>query len=153
MSRTVVCVGAVVRRSDEILLVRQSAGHSLEGRWTIPWGRLGEGESPTLAAIRETEEESGVTAEVEGLLGVQELPEPWMGMIGMIFICRHVDGEPTPDNRETDAARYFNRGALEECSENLDPLSYWLVGRVFDNRHVLIKPDESNPFCPCAGYF
>jgi hypothetical protein len=25
-----------------------------------------------------------------------------MGMIGMIFICRHVDGEPTPDNRETD---------------------------------------------------
>lgn len=153
MSRTVVCVGAVVRRADEILLVRQSVGHSLEGQWTIPWGQLGDGESPTVAAIRETKEESGVIAEVEGLLGIQELPEPWVGMIGIVFFCRHADGEPTPDNRETDAAKYFNREALEECSETLDPLSYWLVSRVFDNQHVSVKSDESNPFYPSAGYF
>lgn len=153
MSRTVVCVGAVVRRAGEILLVRQNVGHSLEGQWTIPWGRLGDGESPTVAAIRETKEESGVTAEVEGLLGVQELPEPWLGMIGIIFICRHTDGEPTPDNRETDAARYFNREALEGSSEPLDPLSHWIVSRVLDNQHVSVKSNESNPFCPSAAYF
>ncbi len=152
MSSTVVCVGAVVRRADEILLVRQSAGHSLEGQWTIPWGLLGDGESPTVAAIRETKEESGVIAEVEGLLGIQELPEPWVGMIGIIFICRHADGEPTPDNRETDAAKYFNREALGECSETLDPLSYWLVSRVLDNQHVSVKSDESNPFFASASY-
>ena len=86
MSETVICVGTVVRRADEVLLVRQSAGHSLEGQWTIPWGQLGQGESPSAAALRETEEEGGIVAEVEGLLGVQELPEPWLGMIGIIFI-------------------------------------------------------------------
>ncbi len=153
MSETVICVGAVVRRADEVLLVRQSAGHSLEGQWTIPWGQLGQGESPSAAALRETEEEGGIVAEVEGLLGVQELPEPWLGMIGIVFLCRHTEGEPTPDNRETDAAKYFNREALEEFTGTLEPLSYWLVKRVFDDEHVTVTSDDSNPFCPSLGYF
>jgi ADP-ribose pyrophosphatase YjhB (NUDIX family) len=73
---TVVCVGAVVRRGDAVLLVRQSPGHSLAGQWTVPWGRLENGESPLAAALREVQEEGGVHAAVDGLLGVQELPEP-----------------------------------------------------------------------------
>ena len=80
-AQTTVCIAAVVRRADRILLVRQSPGHSLQGQWTVPWGRLEPGESPTAAALRETLEESGIHAEVEGLLGVQELPalspDPW----------------------------------------------------------------------------
>lgn len=152
MSETVVCVGAIVRRSDEILLVRQSVGHSLEGQWTIPWGQLERGESPSAAALRETKEEGGVIAEVEGLLGIQELPEPWVGMIGIIYLCRHSDGEPRPDNHETDAAKYFDRRALEGLSEAKEPFSQWLVNRVFDDGHILVKSDDSNPFSPNAGF-
>ena len=95
MIETVVCVGAVVRRANKILLVRQSKGHSLEGRWTIPWGQLDRGESPSAAIARETLEESGVVAEIEGLLGVQELPAPWEGMIGLLYLCNHIDGLDT----------------------------------------------------------
>ena len=40
VAETAVCVGAVVRRDDSVLLVRQSPGHSLAGQWTIPWGQL-----------------------------------------------------------------------------------------------------------------
>lgn len=152
MSKSVVCVGAIVRRADEILLVRQSMGHSLAGQWTIPWGRLERGESPSAAALRETEEEGGVLAEVEGLLGVQELPEPWVGMIGIIYLCRHINGKPQPDNRETDAARYFDRRAFEDLSEAKEPFSHWLVNRVFDDGHILVKSDDSNPFSPSAGF-
>lgn len=54
MSETIICAGTVVYRGDEILLARQSKGHSLEGQWTIPWGRLNKGESPMMAALRET---------------------------------------------------------------------------------------------------
>lgn len=79
MSETIVCVGAVVYRGDEILLAREAKDHPLEGQWTIPWVRLDRGESPMMAALRETSEEAGVVAEVEGLFGVQELPSPWVG--------------------------------------------------------------------------
>jgi 8-oxo-dGTP diphosphatase len=67
---TVVCVAAVVRNADRILLVRQAPGHSLEGQWTVPWGRLEAAESPAAAAVREAREEGGIHAAVEGLLGV-----------------------------------------------------------------------------------
>ena len=89
MTETIVCVGAVVRHEERVLLVRQSAGHSLEGQWTIPWGQIDRGESPTAAALREVKEEGNISAQVEGLLGIQELPEPWLGMIGILFLCKH----------------------------------------------------------------
>lgn len=59
MSETLVCVGAVVCEADSVLLVRQSPGHSLAGQWTIPWGRIDRGESPTAAVLREISEEGG----------------------------------------------------------------------------------------------
>ena len=152
MTETVVCVGGVVRQAHSALLVRQSAGHSLEGQWTIPWGQIDQGESPTEAVLREVEEESGVIARVEGLLGVQELPEPWLGMIGIVFLCAHVDGQPTPDMRETDAARYFVHDELSDIKNSFEPLSAWMVGRVLGNDFGLLKTNESGPFAPSPTY-
>lgn len=144
-SPTVVCVGAVVRHGDRVLLVRQSAGHSLAGQWTVPWGRLDPGESPAAAAIREVREEGGVEAVVEGLLGVQALPEPWLGWIGIVYLCRHVDGVPHPEDSETDAAAYFSLADLDALGEPIEPWSAWLVRRVFAGASTLIGSDPSNP--------
>ena len=152
MTETVVCAGAVVQESGRILLVRQSPGHSLEGLWTIPWGQLDPGESPSAAAVRETAEEGGIVVEVEGLLGVQELPDPWLGMIGLIYLCRHVGGQPTPDGRETDAARYFGANELDEIRDAFEPLSEWLIGRVLAGDYELLTSRPSNPYAPSAGY-
>ncbi len=152
MTETVVCVGAVVRRADSILLVRQSPGHSLEGQWTIPWGQIGRGESPTKAVLREIKEEGGVIAQVEGLLGVQELPEPWLGMVGILFLCAHVDGAPAPDQRETDAAQYFSASQLDAIADSLEPLSAWIVRRVLANDFNLVQMNESGPYVPSPTY-
>ncbi|MEM8814922.1 MAG: NUDIX domain-containing protein [Pseudomonadota bacterium] len=152
MTETVVCAGAVVRRSDTVLLVRQSSGHTLQGQWTIPWGQVGSGESPTAAVLREIEEEGGVAAEIEGLLGLQELPEPWLGMLGILFLCAHVDGEPVPDMRETDAAQYFSADQLVAIADSLEPLSGWMVRRVLAGEFNLLEMNDAGPFAPSPTY-
>ena len=152
MTETVVCVGAVVRREDSVLLVRQSPGHSLEGQWTIPWGQIDQGESPTSAVLREIEEEAGVIARIEGLLGVQELPDPWVGMVGLLFLCTHLDGTPTPDMRETDAAQFFSVDQLEDISDCLEPLSAWMVGRVLVDDFNVLRMNTSGPINPSPTY-
>jgi len=145
-AQTVVCVAALVRKGDSILLVRQAPGHSLQGQWTIPWGRLEAGESPAAAALRETREEGGIQAEVEGLLGVQELPAPWIGWIALAYLCRHLQGECRPDGMETDAARYFSASELAELREPIEPWSAWLVKRVFAGQHRAIPRADAHPF-------
>jgi mutator protein MutT len=151
-NETIICVAAVVRRADQILLVRQAAGHSLAGQWTVPWGLLDRGESPVEAVIRETQEESGIFAEVEGLLGVQELPAPWKGWIALAYLCRHVDGEAQPDGQETDAARYFGASELAALSEPVEPWSAWLVRRVFEGRFHAMPHDPTSPFGESATF-
>ena len=152
MIETVLCVGAVVRRKDKVLLVRQGSGHPLEGQWTIPWGRIDHGESPTAAVLREIREEAGVDAGVEGLLGVQELPEPWLGMIGILFLCTHAGGTPVPDERETEAAGFFAANELARLSADIEPLSAWLVQRVLAGDFSLLEANPSGPFVPSPTY-
>lgn len=152
MPDTVVCIGAVVWRGAGVLLVRQAAGHDLAGQWTIPWGRLEPGESPAEAAARETREEASIDARVAGLLGVQELPAPWKGSIALVYQCLHVSGEPLPDNRETDAARFFSEPELDGLREPMEPWSAWLVRRAFSGRTIVIRSDPTNPFSAEAGF-
>ena len=147
-----VCVGAVVLKGDQVLLVRQAKGHSLEGQWTVPWGKLKAGEMPSIAVLRETQEEGGVAAEIEGLLGVQEIPASLGGQFAILYLCRHLDGEPEPDNYETDAARYFSEGDIEALTEPVEPLSAWLSRRVLLDQYTLVRDDLTNPFLPSVGY-
>lgn len=145
MPETVLFVGAVVMQADRILLVRQSAGHPLEGQWTVPWGRVEKGESPAHAAIREAWEEGGVHAAVEGLLGVQELPGPQEGGVALVYLCSHVSGDPEPKDRETDAAGYFAPSSLGTLTEPVEPWSDWLARRIFAGRFTVTYTDATNP--------
>jgi mutator protein MutT len=152
MPETVVCVGAVVRRADRILLVRQSAGHALAGQWTVPWGRVDAGESPLAAAVRETREEAGVDAAVDGLLGVQELPAPWAGWIAIVYLCRHAGGDLQPQDPETDAARYFSLAELNALAEPMEPWSDWLIRRVFAGDVTVIPHQQASPLQPHGAF-
>ena len=152
MTQNPICVGAVVLSGDTVLLVRQARGHSLEGQWTIPWGRVGPGESASAAAVREVQEEGGIESRIDGLLGLQELPAPWEGQIGVLYLCSHLSGEPRPDGRETDAARYFSYLGMMDLAEPIDPLSRWLTRRVLNRQYTLIRPSKETPFTPSLGY-
>jgi len=138
-------VGVLVRKEETVLLVRQSAGHSLAGQWTVPWGRVESSESPLEAALRETLEEAGVEARILGLLGVQELPAPQSGGVALVYLGAHVSGHPSPRDTETDAARYFSAAEIAELEEPLEPWSRWLAMRVLRNEHTLVRHAPSNP--------
>jgi 8-oxo-dGTP diphosphatase len=150
--KTVVFVGAVVLKDNRALFVRQAAGHSLAGQWSIPWGVLDPGESPDTAALRETQEEAGITAEIEGLLGIQSLSRP-DGWLATVFLCRHVAGTPTPDGGiETDRAAYFSLDEMDAFGEPFEPWCEWLVRRVLRGAYHIIPPQPDNPYRPHSAF-
>ena len=145
-----VAVGAVVLRDDKVLLIRQARGASLAGQWSIPWGMVDNGETPEAAALRETYEESGVTAEIDGLLGIQNLRTP--GWLSVIFACHHVAGRPTPDGVETDQAAYFSLAELDSLHGRIEPWCEWLVRRVLQAGHTAIPQTPNTPYHPQKAF-
>lgn len=145
-----VCVGAVVCAGRRILLVRQAAGQALAGQWSIPWGVVEAGEAPEDAALRETREEAGVTAEVDGLLGVQNLPST--GWLGIVFLCHPVAGQPAPDGIETDEAAFLSLEEMNSCGEPIEPWCEWLARRVLAGEHMLTPCEAQNPYRPRRAF-
>lgn len=153
--RITVCVGAVVLQKDKVLFVRQAYG-SEKGQWSIPWGFVegnkpdGSLEPPNIAAIRETQEEAGVIAEVEGLLGIQnQRRRQGQLQVNLLYLCRHVSGEPTPDNRETDKAAYFSLDEMNTLDEPFLEFCKWLACRVLRGEHRVIpslSPDAHQTY-------
>ncbi len=148
--KKVVCAGTVVLHGKKVLLVRQARGHPLAGQWSIPWGIVDERESPEEAALRETHEESGIKAEIQGLLGIQNLPE--VGWLGIVFLCRHVAGEPVADGTETDKAGYFSLEELGTLKEPIEPWCEWLVHRVLNGEYTVIPCEPDNPYRPQRAF-
>jgi len=55
----------------EILLIQRSDN----GNWALPGGAIDIGESLTQAAIREVQEETGITCQITGLIGIYTDPK------------------------------------------------------------------------------
>lgn len=58
--------GTFVTKNGRVLLIRRSDN----GNWSMPGGAQDPGESLTTTAIRETQEETGVTVRITGLVGI-----------------------------------------------------------------------------------
>lgn len=158
--RITICVGAVVLRGERVLFVRQTYGEHLTGVWTLPWGFAhgtapdGQPDPPHVAALRETLEEGGVTAEIVGLLGVQNhVSSTGEPRVYLLFLCRHTGGEPAPDGHETDRAAYLSLGDLDALDEPVDPFCAWLARRVLRGEHHVIPPEACNPYRPHLAFF
>ena len=61
--------GVVCIKSGQILLIRRGTP-PMTGEWSLPGGRIEPGETARAAALRELKEETGVDAEIAGLLDV-----------------------------------------------------------------------------------
>ena len=61
----------VTNEAGEILLIRRSDNDN----WALPGGAIDIGESLTQAAIREVQEETGITCEITGLVGIYTDPK------------------------------------------------------------------------------
>jgi 8-oxo-dGTP diphosphatase len=67
--RPVPAVGTACFRGDDVLLIRRGT-KPLAGDWSIPGGRLEFGERTADGALRELQEETGITARLVGLVDV-----------------------------------------------------------------------------------
>jgi 8-oxo-dGTP pyrophosphatase MutT (NUDIX family) len=56
-----------------VLLCRIAADNPDSGRWTLPGGGLDPGEHPEAGMARELHEETGLTGEIRGLVGVDSV--------------------------------------------------------------------------------
>lgn len=75
--RVEVAVGAVVRRGDELLLVRRGREPAV-GEWSVPGGRVEPGEMLSEAVVRELEEETGLRGVCGPLVGwVERIGDDW----------------------------------------------------------------------------
>lgn len=150
--RHVLCVGSIVLRDQQVLLVRQAAGTSLAGQWTVPWGLVDAAEPPHTAAIRETAEEANVQASMMGLLGTQHIG--WQDATALVYCLAHEAGEPAGDGHETDAASYFSQTAFHQLQEPIEPWTAWIVPRIFErmDQLTLIPPIQDNPFQPRLAF-
>lgn len=108
----------LVRRDDEVLLVRISGWGFHTGWWTLPGGGIDHGEPPRSALVRELREECGVDATVGELVAVHD--EHFSGTapngrfedfhaVALVFEATLADGaEPVPAEQDgtTDAVAW-----------------------------------------------
>ena len=93
-----VAVGAVVRRGDDVLLIRRARGTAV-GQWSIPGGRVEFGEGLKAALAREVQEETGLDVKVGRFLGWAERmgddPGPYHYVI-LDFAAEPIDPAAVP---------------------------------------------------------
>ncbi|MDD2734068.1 MAG: NAD(+) diphosphatase [Desulfuromonadaceae bacterium] len=97
------CAIVLVRRDDEVLLVRNSAWPA--GRYSLAAGFLSLGESLEECAAREVREETGIEICEITYVGSQSWPFPSQIMTG--FVAAYAGGELIVDHKELEDARWF----------------------------------------------
>ena len=118
----------VLNAAGEVLLTRRADN----GAWCLPGGHLDFGETVEQCVVREVHEETGLTAEVERLIGVYSQPIPRnehlpndRHYVILSFLCRRTGGTVRLSD-ETTEVRYFSPDDLP------DGLFEWHRQRVVD---------------------
>ena len=95
MNATTLCVGVVDVEQGALLLVRR--GHAPgAGRWSVPGGRVENGETLRQAAEREAREETGLALEIGDLLGTTEVATARERFVICDFLAIRRDVNETP---------------------------------------------------------
>lgn len=104
MPLPVPAVGVVCLRGDKVLLIRRGTPPRI-GEWSLPGGRIEPGERAIDAALRELREETGVEAEIVGLIDVVDglFPEAGLHYVLIDYAARWVAGEPVAGDDAAEA--------------------------------------------------
>lgn len=108
----------VVNDEGALLLIHRSDNDN----WALPGGAMDLGESLVETAVRETREETGITCEVTGLVGIYTDPKHVIlytsdgearQEFSVVFTARAVSGTPTPSS-ESRRVEWVDRDAVGE---------------------------------------
>jgi 8-oxo-dGTP diphosphatase len=107
--RPIPAVGVVCLRDDHVLLIRRGTAPRI-GEWSLPGGRIEWGEAAADAALRELREETGVEAELIGLIEVVDgvfrsrtTGEVVRHYLLIDYVARWASGEPVAGDDAADA--------------------------------------------------
>ena len=104
--------GVVIAPGPRILLIKRGAP-PLAGRWSLPGGRLGGGETIAAAVEREVFEETGIRAAVGGLIEVVEIVTEGYHYVVHDHLCTPIDASEVPKAGDDAAeARYVDPSEL-----------------------------------------
>lgn len=112
-------ITAVVRRGDQILLVKRSDN----GQWTPVTGIADPGEEPAVTAAREAMEETGVRIRVDRLAMTSVHPEitydngDRAAYLDLTFACTWLEGEAHVADDESSDVRWWPLASLPSMSE------------------------------------
>ena len=110
--RPVPCAGVVCLRGGEVLLIRRGKPPRM-GQWSIPGGRIECCETAVAAALRELKEETGVEAELLGLLDVVDHFGEATHLVLVDYAVRWTAGEPVAGDDAAEARFFPVAEALE----------------------------------------
>ncbi len=124
-----VAVVIFVTDGDRLLLIKRQ-NDPAKGRWALPAGFIDDDEAPQLAAIRETQEETGLTIALDRLLDLLHRPDA-DGLADIVIAYQaHVVGGVLAAADDADDAAWFARDALPELALVTTELlvGRWLAG-------------------------
>jgi len=106
----------VTNDAGEVLLIRRSDNDN----WAVPGGAVDLGESVAQAAVRETQEESGIDCQITGVVGIYSDPKHVIlytsnGEVrqefSILLTATATGGQPTPSSESSDV-RWVKVGEL-----------------------------------------
>ena len=109
-----VAANVAVESDDALLLVRLNYGPR-SGHWALPGGLVEDDETPEQAAVRETQEETGLRIQLLGLLTTWM--RPGFPILVVIYRGRVVEGELRPAPNEASEVAFFPRAELPPLEE------------------------------------
>lgn len=126
-------VGVVCLKGDEVLLIRRGTPPR-QGEWSLPGGRIEPGEAVTAAALRELQEETGVEADLIGLIDVVDGIFAEVGkhyvLIDYAAIWRSGEVRAGDDAAEAEFV------PLEEALARVD---WWQTRRMITRAHAMAR--------------
>ena len=108
----------VTNEAGDVLLIRRSDNDN----WAVPGGAVDLGESVAQAAVRETQEESGIDCRITGVVGIYSDPKHVIlytsnGEVrqefSILLTATAIGGQPTPSSESSDV-RWVKVGELAE---------------------------------------
>ena len=125
-----VVAAALIDVDGRVLIAERPAGRSMAGLWEFPGGKVGSGESPEAALVRELREELGIEVCETCIAPFTFASHAYDGfhLLMPLYLCRRWEGELSP--REGQRIKWVRAARLTDYP--MPPADLPLIPMLFD---------------------